>query len=374
MGRAVADHRLHADEAGAGQLRLGGEEGAVDPLAIAAAHRLDLPAVGLEALGDVLAGEAHRGLAVDGDAVVVVEVDEPAQLEVAGQAGRLGGDALHEIAVGDDGVDEVVGHRVARPEPGGEHGLAQREAHAVGEALAERTGGALHAGEHPELRVARGAGVELAKLLQVVERAVEAGQVEQRVEQHRAVAGGQDEPVAAQPARLVGIEAQVARPQHVGHVRGAHGHAGVAALRLLHAVGGQHADGVDRLLDELGGCGGQGDGPRSGSADILDDGRAAGDANGAHVNVNFGRKGRMRQAGSGRRGAAGPEGPGGSADRPTRALVCPCPRLLPCRGDPGAAHHHRRQRLQPPGETSSTATAMPSASQGPRWPAPPARP
>ena len=66
---------------------------------VAPVDRLDVPAVALEPLGDVLPGEGEVGLAVDGDAVVVVEVDEPPELVVAGEAGRLGRDALHEVAV-----------------------------------------------------------------------------------------------------------------------------------------------------------------------------------------------------------------------------------------------------------------------------------
>ena len=49
-----------------------------------------VPAVGLEALGAVLGGEAQRRRAVERDVVVVVEVDEPAEAELAGQRRRLG--------------------------------------------------------------------------------------------------------------------------------------------------------------------------------------------------------------------------------------------------------------------------------------------
>ena len=47
-----------------------------------------VPAVGLEAPADVL-GERELGVAVDGDVVVVVDDDQPAQPEVAGERRRL---------------------------------------------------------------------------------------------------------------------------------------------------------------------------------------------------------------------------------------------------------------------------------------------
>ena len=44
----------------------------------------------------------------------------------------------------------------------------------------------------------------------------DAGQVEQRVEQHRGVAGGEDEAVAAGPDRVGRVEAEEALPEGVG--------------------------------------------------------------------------------------------------------------------------------------------------------------
>ena len=115
-----------------------------------------VPAVGLEALGDVLDVEAQRRRAVERDRVVVVEVDEPAQPELAGQRRRLGRDALHQVAVGDDRVDVVVHHLGAVALA--QEALGHRHADAVGEALAERAGRHLDAGGDVDavaLRVAR---------------------------------------------------------------------------------------------------------------------------------------------------------------------------------------------------------------------------
>jgi len=50
----------------------------------------DVPAVGLEALVGVLAVEAQRRRAVERDVVVVVEVDDPAEAELAGERRGLG--------------------------------------------------------------------------------------------------------------------------------------------------------------------------------------------------------------------------------------------------------------------------------------------
>ena len=53
------------------------------------------------------------GGAGQGDVVLVVEVDQLAETEVAGERGGLHGDAFHHVAVGDDAVGVVVDDLVA---------------------------------------------------------------------------------------------------------------------------------------------------------------------------------------------------------------------------------------------------------------------
>ena len=90
--------------------------------------------------------------------------------------------------------------------------------------------------------MAGGAAAELAEAFQLVERHVGiAGQMQQRVEQHRAVPGRQNEAVAVGPVGHGRIEIEEAGEQHGGDVGHAHRHAGMAALRRLDRVHGQRA-------------------------------------------------------------------------------------------------------------------------------------
>ena len=112
-------------------------------------------------------------------------------------------------------------------------------------------------GRHAELGVARRARAPLAEVLEVVEREVVAGQVEQRVDEHRGVPGREDEPVAVRPVGVGRGVAQEAGPEGVRHRRHAHRRAGVAGVGLLDAVDGEGPDRVDReLVELLGGEGG----------------------------------------------------------------------------------------------------------------------
>ena len=83
----------------------------------------------------------------------------------------------------------------------------------VRDALAERAGRRLDPGRQAVLRVTGRPRAPLAEPLELVERQVVAGQVEQRVEEHRGVAGAQDEPVAVRPVGSGRGVTQEPRPQ-----------------------------------------------------------------------------------------------------------------------------------------------------------------
>ncbi len=97
------------------------------------AEVLGMPAVSVEALDGVVV-EGDLGGAVDGDVVVVVDVNEPPEPEVPGQGSGLVADAFHQVAVAADHegvmVDEVW------PVLGAEDPFGDAHPYAVGEALA----------------------------------------------------------------------------------------------------------------------------------------------------------------------------------------------------------------------------------------------
>ena len=122
-------------------------------------------------------------------------------------------DALHQAAVAEEDPGAVIDEGVAGAvELGSEQLLGERHAHGVGQALAERAGGGLDAGRVADLGVAGGAAVELAEALEFFHRQLVAAEVEQGVEQHRAVAVGEHEAVTVGPGRVRRVVLQVPRP------------------------------------------------------------------------------------------------------------------------------------------------------------------
>ncbi len=158
-------------------------------------------------------------------------------------------DAFHQAAVTQEDVGVVVDDvEAGTVEFLAQQALGQRHADRVGEALPQRAGGGFHARRDAVFGVAGGLAVQLAEVLQFRHRQVVAGQVQQRVQQHRTVAVGQHEAVAVGPVRVRRVVAQVAAPQRHGDVRHAHRHAGVARVGLLDGVHRKHADGIGHLL------------------------------------------------------------------------------------------------------------------------------
>ena len=185
------------------------------------------------------------GRAVDGDAVVVPKDDEPSELQVPGKPDSLVIDALHEVAIAGNDVGAMVDEVVAVDRIEVPLGNGHPNGHC--EALPKRSGRDFNAGKLKILGVPRARRAELPETLDVVDcRLLVAGEVEQSVDQHRPMAGGQDEAVAIGPVRVLRIELQMACEQGGGRVRHAHRHSRMAAVGGFHGVHRQGADGVGK--------------------------------------------------------------------------------------------------------------------------------
>ena len=259
VGRAEADDRLHRDQRGLARLRLGGRHRGVQGAAVMAVAALDMPAAGLEPCRDVL-GEADRGRAVDGDAVVVIEHDQLAQAQMARQADRLLADALLQAAVAQHDPGAVIDQITA--ELSGQRAFRQRHANGGGQALAQGAGRGLDALGMAVFRMAGGDRAPLAEIPDLIQRHVLVpGQVQQAVEQHGRVPVRQHEAVTVGPVGIGRIELQVVAEQHGGGIGHAHRGAGMAAVGGVHGINGQRADAVRqsevlRVQIGLGGDGG----------------------------------------------------------------------------------------------------------------------
>ena len=215
---------------------------------VAVGDVLDMPAVGFEALRRVVR-EGEVGGPVDSDAIVVVESDQLAELQVTGERGGFVRDALHQVAVGRQKVRVVIDDRVPRPvEQRRQLRLGDRHADGVARALPERSCRCFDARRDAVLGVARRAAAPLPELLDVLEREVVAGQIQHAVQQHARVTSGKNEAVAVQPIRIRRVVTQMALPQDVRERRERHGGAGVSRIGLLHRVHRQRTDGVDAEL------------------------------------------------------------------------------------------------------------------------------
>ena len=183
FGTTKADNRFAADDTGP-RIGLGGLNRGGNRCAIHAIDLLDMPAVGVKALGPIF-GVSDIGVAVNRDPVVVVEIDQFAQLEVAGQAGRFAGNPFHQVTIADNCVGVVVDHfEIGLVKASSQPALGHCHAHPIGKALPQWTGRRFNAGGIAIFRVTRGLALPLAEVLQIIQRNAETSQVEQRIEQH----------------------------------------------------------------------------------------------------------------------------------------------------------------------------------------------
>src|SRR5207302_4275479 len=106
----------------------------------------------------------------------------------------------------------------------------------VAEALPKRPRRYLDAGRESALGMTGGDAPPLTKLLDLFERKVVTGRVEQAVQQPRSVPRREDKTVAVEPAGIRRIVSEETGPQHIGHRRAAQRQSRMAAVGLLNGT------------------------------------------------------------------------------------------------------------------------------------------
>ena len=95
-----------------------------------------------------------------------------------------------------------------------------------------------------DLGMTRRLAVQLAEVAQLAHRQVVAAQVQQRIQEHRAVAVRHHETVAVGPVRIGRVVLQVPAPQRDRDLGHAHRRAGMAGIGLLHGIHRQRPNGI----------------------------------------------------------------------------------------------------------------------------------
>ena len=111
-------------------------------------------------------------LAGQRDLVVVVQRDQFAQAEVAGERGGFVRDPFHQVAVAGEHIGVMVDDRFGRVVDGRQMRFGDRHADGVGEALSERPGRHFDARRVVVLGMARRLAAQLPERFEIVEREV----------------------------------------------------------------------------------------------------------------------------------------------------------------------------------------------------------
>ena len=126
-----------------------------------------------------------------------------------------------------------------RSEPRIPDAFGERHADGVADALTKRSGGRLDARRVTIFGMPRGLRAQLPEFLDLADiHARRTSQMQQRVEQHRAVTRRQHEPVAIWPRGIGSIVAHHFAEQHGRDIGHAHRHARMTGLRGLHGIHG----------------------------------------------------------------------------------------------------------------------------------------
>src|SRR5438270_13405457 len=124
----------------------------------------------------------------------------------------------------------IYDRKVRSVELRGQMRFCHGHADAVRKTLTQRAGSDLDAGRQSVFRVSRCFRSPLAKVLDLVERKLIAGQMQQRVKQHASVARRKQEAIAVLPLWLLWVVAHELCPQDVSHRRRSQGQTRMAGF------------------------------------------------------------------------------------------------------------------------------------------------
>ena len=216
---------------------------------VAILHAQNLPLKGFKPLGAVFR-KCDGGIPLDGNVVVIIKINQLPEAQMPRQRRGFGGDAFHQVAVGDNGIDKMADDFMPRTiENRREVGFRNCHAHAVGKSLPKRTGRRLYARGQSVFRMSRRETAPLTKTLEFLHREVVAREVEQRVEQRGAMSARENKSVAVHPARVGRVVPQMSSPNGVCHRRRAHRQPRMPGARGLHHIGGKKTNGIEMCLD-----------------------------------------------------------------------------------------------------------------------------
>ncbi|CAB4543241.1 unannotated protein [freshwater metagenome] len=118
---------------------------------------------------------------------------------------------------------------------------SQGHTHAITNSLTQRSGGGFDAGGVLPFRVARGLRTPLSQLFDVVHFEAIAAEKQLQVQGEAGVSKGQNEAIATNPVRIVGVVGHDVLKEVVGNRCQGHRGAGVTVAGLLDRVHGQDA-------------------------------------------------------------------------------------------------------------------------------------
>ena len=123
------------------------------------------------------------------------------------------GNSFHQTAVANKYVSVMIDNIKTGPvEIRGKYFFRQRHAYRIRETLPQRAGSGFHSRRVTILGMAGRFGMKLAETLDFLHRQIVAGEVQQGINQHRAMTIRQHKTVAVHPFRIDGIVAQMMNP------------------------------------------------------------------------------------------------------------------------------------------------------------------
>ena len=243
---AKTDHRAAPDQGWFAGFLLCGGDGLGDGVHVMSVNRQNLPTICFKTARGIFR-DSKVGAAINRDAIVIEQNDQAIKLHMSGHRCSFVADPFHQAAITGNHIGIVINKIGA--ECGGEVAFSHRHANRIGKPLAERAGGRFNAAGMTKFRVTGGDRAKLAEIFDLRARHIGiSGQIQERIDQHRPMPGGQHKAVTVGPVRVRRIEIQVIGKQNSGCIGHPHRHARMAGFCRFNGIHCQRANSVRHRL------------------------------------------------------------------------------------------------------------------------------
>mmetsp|Transcript_6851 Transcript_6851/g.13635 ORF Transcript_6851/g.13635 Transcript_6851/m.13635 type:complete len:272 (-) Transcript_6851:81-896(-) len=218
---------------------------------VSISHMLNVPSHCFITGSNIL-GERDVGMAINGNAVVIVQSNQLSESPMPGKGSSFGRNTFHVATISHDDICVVINQVHSRLVVAScQVLLSNCKSNCISNSLSQWPSCDFDSLGQEILWMSWGLRSPLTELLQVLNSHVVSHQVKERVVKHRSVSSGQNKAITTQPGYVFWIGCHEILEEDIGHGSTPHRKSRMSRVSLVHTINRKETNGIDCQLSVL---------------------------------------------------------------------------------------------------------------------------